>query len=475
MAKVGPENLQFIVLAAGKGTRMRSSLPKVLHPVCGQSLLERTIRACAECGPSKVVVVIGHGEALVRQELEEISKNNNFQEGFLDVCVQSEQNGTGHAVQLAIEHIDENCSDVLITSGDTPLIEGKTFLELIENSGSDNTLSVLSFAPEDPHGFGRICRNDAGEVCAIVEEKDCTAEQKEISEVNSSIYLAKREFLKNVLPKLQPNNAQGELYLTDIVSLGIEAGVSVRGVCSKDADSVAGANTRAELAELEAERRKRINTAHMDAGVTLRDPATTYIDEDVEIGPDTVIGPGVLLSGKTKVGQNVTIEAHSELRNAIVSDGVHIRLSCRIYDSEVGESSALGPFAHLRPGSKLSKDVRIGNFVETKKATLDKGAKVNHLSYVGDASVGADANLGAGTITCNYDGYKKSITEIGEGAFVGSNSALIAPVKIGKGAVVAAGSSISKNVPDDALGIVRAEQREISDWAKKRREKQNLK
>lgn len=452
------------MLAAGKGKRMKSELPKVLHRVCGLTLLERAVRAVAPLGPSRVVVVAGHGEALVREELAEVDSSNFA----LRVAIQSEQKGTGHAVLSAFDELDPAVEDVLIIPGDTPLLRGATFAPLLFNR--EAPVSVLTSVVDNPSGFGRIQRANDGSVKAIVEDKDCTDAQRAINEVNSSVYLVKQSFLREVLPTIGSDNAQGEIYLTDIVGAAVRRGQSVRGAVAEQASHVAGANSRYELALLEVVRRLEINKHWMDEGVTFEDFRTAYIDEDVVLGRDCLIGPNVSIKGRSVLGSGVRIEGSVCIESCKIADNARVRFSSHLEDAELGPRSVVGPFARVRPQTKLGADVRLGNFVEAKKAVFEEGAKANHLSYIGDARVGAGANIGAGTITCNYDGYSKHLTEIGAGAFIGSNSALVAPVAVGDGAIIGAGSTITKDVPKDALGVARGKQHNVEDYAVRRRE-----
>ncbi len=457
------DNLQVVVLAAGKGKRMKSDLPKVLHKVCGLTLLERAVRSVSELSPTRVVIVAGHGEDLVRSHLESV----DF--GGLDVqiAVQAEQKGTGHAVLMAFDALDPNVEDVLIIPGDTPLLRASTYAPLLHNR--DAVVSVLTSVVENPQGFGRIQRANDGSVKAIVEDRDCSDAQLSINEINSSVYLAKQSFLRDVLPNIGSDNAQGEIYLTDIVASAVRRGETVRGAVCEHSSHVAGANSRYELALLEVVRRHEINKHWMDEGVTFEDFRTAYIDEDVSIGRDCVIGPGVSIRGRSSLGSGVQVDAGAFIENCNISDGAHVKFSSHLEQAEVGPRCMIGPFARVRPQTKLGADVRLGNFVETKKAEFSDGAKANHLSYIGDAKVGRNTNIGAGTITCNYDGYSKHVSNIGAGVFVGSNTALVAPVEIGDGAIVGAGSTITKDIPKDALGVARARQNNVEQYALRRR------
>lgn len=456
-------NINVVVLAAGKGTRMKSSKPKVLHRVCGLSLLERVIRASAQEGVSRIVVVVGYRRDLVAVEVEKISQKLGVE---IVLAHQEVQNGTGGAAQSAMEHLSGDCSDVMIVPGDSPLIKKRSLQELCS---VDDALTLLTQKLEEPTGFGRIIRDDNGKVLKIIEQKDCSEEEAKVQEVNTSFYMVRREVLSEALSKLTSNNAQNELYLTDIIEHARASGVEVKAVVSSFGDDLTGANSIVELSRLEAVCQKEIIEKHMNSGVSFESPLSVVIGEDVEIGADTVVGPGVKLTGTSQIGGNVTIEGSCLVNDSKILSETRLRWGCYINEASVGERVVLGPYAHLRPGTELKSEVKIGNFVETKKTLVGAGAKINHLSYVGDAEVGAGANIGAGTITCNYDGFVKAKTVIGENSFIGSNTALVAPVEVGEGAYVGAGSVITKDVPKDSLGLTRAEQKIVSGYAAKKR------
>lgn len=448
--------LSGILLAAGKGTRMRSSRPKVLHEICGQSLLERSIRAFDACGCGEIVVVVGYGEEAVRAEIQRLEFAS------VKVVKQEQQLGTGDAAKVAMSAVTGE--KVLIAPGDIPLIKADT-LKL--GLGKFDALGFLSFEALDPSGFGRVIRNEAGSVQAIVEHKDCSPDQLAIREANSGIYYCNRKLLAAALESLVAKNAQGEFYLTDIVSYAVSEGQQVGAAVVPNPREVAGANSRVELALLEQYRRLEINTMLMMKGVSFEDPNVAYVDEGIEVGQDSFIGAGTRLKGRTSIGENVLIEGDSLIENCQVENGCHIKLGCSLEQSKIGERCSIGPFAHLRPGSVLESEVKVGNFVETKKATLKKGVKAGHLSYLGDATLHPGVNVGAGTITCNYDGKDKFQTVVQADSFIGSNSCLVAPVNVGEGAYIAAGSTITKDVPAGALGIGRSRQTTKLDWKKK--------
>ncbi len=455
---------QVIILAAGKGVRMRSALPKVLHSVCGRTLVHRAIHAAAGLKPDSITVVVGYGEALVREEIDRL-RSEPFMDGIaIDSVLQSEQLGTGHAVQIALPQISGDAA-VLVMPGDCPLISTAELERLQhEHETKKAKLSFLTACFDDPAGLGRVIRGANGEALGIIERKDCTPEQLAIKEINSSIYIFEPELLKLGLASLKATNAQKEYYLTDTVDFAVKRGERVEAVRIENSEAVLGANDRAELSALETTRRAALNRKWMEQGVTLEDSASTYIDEDVQIGADTFIGAATHLRGKTVIGANVKIDGNAFITDATIGAGTHIKFSCVIDSSEIGESCDIGPFAHIRPGSKFHDRVKIGNFVETKKTEMKSGAKANHLSYLGDATVGERSNIGAGTITCNYDGTHKHRTEIGAESFIGSNSCLVAPVKLGNGAYIGAGSTITKDVPAGALAVGRSRQENKEGW-----------
>ncbi len=465
------DRLEVVILAAGKGTRMKSKLPKVLHRVCGQSLLARVLRAASGLSPKRIVVVAGYEFERVSQEVSAL-REYPFLKGIeLEVVNQEEQKGTGHAAQVGLSKVSEKASAVLILPGDSPLIREQDLQPLLDEAQAKTIdLCLLSCKHPEPSGFGRIIRDASGEIVGIVEEKDCSDEQRLVEEINTSIYLCAREFLQQALAQLDTKNAQGELYLTDIVAHAVSSAAPLSSVTTEEVEPVLGANTRFELSKLEAFRRAQINQEWMEKGVTLEDPEHTYIDEDVVIGEDCSLGAGTKLRGHTTIANDVYVEGQSLIIDSKIGESSTIRLSCEIESSKIGDHCVIGPFAHLRPGSFLWDKVKIGNFVETKKAELYHGVKVNHLSYIGDAEVGGGTNIGAGTITCNYDGSKKKHkTKIDAGCFIGSNSALVAPVEIGQGAYVAAGSTITQSVPKGSLGVARGQQRNIDGWAERKK------
>ncbi len=454
------------ILAAGKGTRLRSKRPKVLHSIGGKPLLLHVIDAAKQVvPPADIVVIVGHEAARVRDAVEHTG---------VRFAEQSEQKGTGDAVAQALPALGEY-DDVLVLSGDVPLLESSTLIALRElHTRERAAMTVLTAEVEQPFGYGRIVRaaggaDSAEHVQAIVEQKALTAEQNAIREINSGMYAFQVAALAAYLPQLKANNAQGELYLTDMAGLLTAAGEPVLALQAPSAMEVLGANTIAEMMALDSALRLRTAERHMAAGVTIFQPHTVVIDADVRIGPDTVIEPFVQLLGSTSIGSDATIRSFSVLDSMTVGDGVLIRQGCILAHSCIEGGAAVGPYAHMRPDSLVGQGAHVGNFVELKKTRMGAGAKANHFAYLGDTEIGAGANIGAGTIVCNYDGVGKHGTEIGAGAFVGSNSTLVAPVTIGAGAYVAAASCVTENVPEDALALGRARQTNKAGWAKRRR------
>ncbi|MDO8794080.1 MAG: bifunctional UDP-N-acetylglucosamine diphosphorylase/glucosamine-1-phosphate N-acetyltransferase GlmU [Vicinamibacterales bacterium] len=446
------------MLAAGQGTRMRSSGPKVLHSIGGQTLLERVLSVAEALGPTSVTVVVGH----MAEQVEALVQAR----GHATVR-QHEQLGTAHAVLQAQSVLSGQSGTLLLLSGDVPLLESHTLRNLLDvHAGAGAAASVVTANMSDPFGYGRVIRRE-GTIVRIVEERDASPEEKAVTEINAGVYAFELPVLWEGLREIAPANAQGEFYLTDLVQVFRRWGRAVATLCVEDASSIRGINNRSELAEAAKHVRQRKHEELMAAGVTLIDPDSTYIDSAVEVGQDSVIHPGVVLEGSTRIGAACEIHAYVRIRNGVLGDRVTVNNFCVLVDTEVGADSAVGPFAHLRPGTVIGPKGKVGSFVELKKTTLGPGSKVNHLSYLGDAQVGADVNVGAGTITCNYDGKKKHQTVIEDGAFIGSGTQLVAPVTVGKGAYVAAGSSITENVPAQALGVARQRQHNVEGWARR--------
>ncbi len=445
--------LEVIILSAGQGKRMKSAIPKVLHHLAGCSLLGHVINQVKDIPVHKLHIVVGHGGDQVRQA---------FDNHKIHWVTQDQQLGTGHAVMQAIPKIDLD-SLVLILYGDVPLTSAATLMKLI-NIVRQDTIAMLTVRLDDPTGYGRIIRNEDKQVCAIVEEKDATSDQKLIAEVNTGIMLVPAKHLKRWLPQLSAENAQSEYYLTDIIAMAAKDNIQIKTVTSTIPQEVQGINSRTQLAILERWYQRQQAIKLMDNGATLADPARLDVRGVVKCGQDVFIDINVIFEGEVYIGNGVQIGPNVLIRNSTIADGVCIEANCVIDAVIIDENSQIGPFARLRPGTKLSKNTKIGNFVETKNATIGAGSKVNHLSYIGDAVLGKDVNIGAGTITCNYDGANKFLTEIDDQVFVGSNTALIAPIKIGANATIGAGSTISKAVAVDSLVVVRGKLRNVDGW-----------
>ena len=462
-------NLAVVIMAAGKGTRLRSRRPKVLHEVGGKPLLSQVIRAALQLADAgDIYTIVGHQAERVREAVAATGVQ------FIE---QREQRGTGHAIQCARDAISRY-GHILVLSGDVPLIKTETLQRLMTLHVAEGAaMTILTAEPEDPSGYGRIVRRspDLPLVGAIVEQKALAPEQQSIREINSGIYAFKVVPLLAHLDRLTSNNAHGEFYLTDIAGLLNAAGEKVVALMAAEPLEVLGANTIAELVALDASVRAATANRLMASGVTIFRPETCVIDADVEIEPDTIIEPFVQLLGKTKVGAECVIRSYSVIENCTLGNDVLVRQGCVLAESTVADGARIGPFAHLRPGSEIGQDAHVGNFVETKKAKLGKGAKANHLTYLGDAEVGAGSNIGAGVITCNYDGVHKHQTRIGQGAFIGSDSTLVAPIEIGDGSYIGAGSCITRDVPSGALAVGRARQVTKEGWAVSRRAREQKK
>lgn len=466
------QDLAIVVLAAGKGTRMGGDTAKVLCTVYGKPLIDYVLSSCSELKPKKIIIVTGFQREQVEGHVSNWWKEHGVSSTELSFAFQEQQLGTGHAAQCAIEELGDFSGNVLITYGDIPLVKPETFKDAVIHHDKQNaTVTLISIKGEYDNWYGRVVRDTENRVTKIVERKDCNPSELLLDETNSGIYVVESSFLKPALEKLDSNNSQKEYYLTDIVEQAESEGQTVEAMVCFDADELRGINTQQELKKVERKLMNERITSFTSIGVEFSDPDSCFIDSEVTIGSGTRVGPQVVLLGKTAIGSSVTLEGCAYLYNSNIADGANLRWSIRLEDAVVGEDCLVGPFAHLRPGSVLEAEVKIGNFVETKKSTLKKGAKASHLTYLGDATVGEDANIGAGTITCNYDGYNKFETKIEAGAFIGSNSSLVAPVTIGKGASIGAGSTITKNVSEDALALTRANQKEIAGWAKNKREK----
>jgi bifunctional UDP-N-acetylglucosamine pyrophosphorylase/glucosamine-1-phosphate N-acetyltransferase len=441
-----------VVLAAGKGTRMKSTLPKVLHPIGGKPMVQHIINTVNKLGATNIHLVYGHG----REQLQNKLNHNN-----LSWCLQDQQLGTGHAVQQAVTHIQDN-EDVLILVGDAPLIKESTLQQLIAVKKHAD-LALLTVELEDPTGMGRIVRQGE-QVTAIVEHKDASEQQRQIRETNTGMMIMGGRDLKRWLSALNNNNAQGEFYLTDVIEMAAKEGKSIHASQPSCAIEVEGINNRVQLASIERAYQAQQAEALMMQGVSLLDPSRFDLRGELQVGQDITIDVNVIIEGKVKIGSNTSIGANCTLIDCEIADNTVIHANCMIEQATVGENCSVGPYARLRPGTVMKEQSRVGNFVEMKKTILGKGSKANHLTYLGDTDVGEGANIGAGTITCNYDGVNKFKTFIGDGAFIGSNSALVAPASIGVNATIGAGSVVTKDVGDNELAIARARQKNLSSW-----------
>lgn len=454
-----------IVLAAGQGKRMKSKLYKVLHPVCGKPMVGHVVDTVKQVNCERSIVIVGHGAEAVQSYLGEAA----------EYVLQEQQLGTGHAVKQAKALLGSEEGSTIVICGDTPLVTAETLQGLTQLHESNNAAATVLVAYTDqPQGYGRVIRSEDGSVLRIVEQKDCTPEEDAVREINTGTYVFDNAKLFAALEKVTNNNVQQEYYLTDVIGILVGEGETVLGYVTDDYAESIGVNDRRALSEAEGLMRERINIRHMLNGVTIIDPASTYIGADVTIGADSVIYPGTVLKGKTDIGEDCVIGPQSDISDSVIGDGVTIKHSV-LDQAEVGSRTSVGPYAYLRPKSKLGEDVKIGDFVEVKNATIDNGSKVSHLSYVGDATVGKNVNVGCGAITVNYDGYNKFMTEIEDDAFIGSNVNLVAPVKVGKGAYVVAGSTITQSVPENDLAIARKRQENKPGYAEKIRSKAKAK
>ena len=448
-----------VILGAGMGTRMKSKMPKVLHTVCGKPLSKWVIDASKAAGADKVCAVVGHKAETVKEVLGDVC----------EFALQAEQKGTGHAVMQAIDVIKNSKGEVVILNGDTPLITAETINKAIEyHKNNDNQATVITAILDDATGYGRIVRDNDGSVLKIVEQKDASEEEKKINEVNSGMYVFDAQSLVYALDKITPNNAQGEYYLTDTLEILLSAGKKIGGYAISDNDEIRGINDRVQLNEAEKIMQKRINEYHMRNGVTMRNPESVYIEDGVEIGNDTEICQNVTIKSGTKIGSDCVIGSGSMLDRAVIHDGVDV-LSSVILESEVDEGTHVGPFAYIRPNCHVGKEVKVGDFVELKNSNIDDGTKISHLTYIGDSDVGKRVNFGCGTVTCNYDGKKKYRTTIGDDCFVGCNTNFVSPINVGDGVYIAAGSTITEDIPENSLSIARARQVNKEGWKDKRK------
>lgn len=452
------KNLKAVILAAGEGTRMRSKKPKVLHEILNKTMIDYVIDTAKGCGAQEVCVVVGHKADEVKAAI---------QKDGVSFALQAEQKGTGHAVMMAGDFI-EGDMDILILYGDTPLIQGDTLQKLVAKHRQENFgATVVSATVENPMGYGRIIRDANGKFMKIVEHKDASEEERCIKEINTGIYIFKGADLIASLAKLDNRNVQGEYYLPDCLELILKGGGKVGAVAAEDDKEFFGVNSRMQLAEAANIMKERINRRHMENGVTLEDPQNTYIGADVKIGMDTVILPGCVLEGNTEIGEDCKIGPNSRMTDLRIGNGVTFQSSTGI-ESEIGNNTTVGPFAYIRPNCKIGSNVKIGDFVEVKNSTVGNGTKIPHLAYIGDTDAGEKVNFGCGSIMVNYDGNKKHRTIVEDRVFVGCNVNLVAPVTIKAGAYIAAGSTITRDVPEDVLAVARARQQVITGWKKKK-------
>ncbi len=458
--------LGVIILAAGQGTRMRSATPKMLHLLGGKPLLSHVLETCTVLEPDRVLVVVGHGVERIREAFPGLDPG-----GWV---LQREQLGTGHAARCAADALGDFTGDVLVLNGDVPLLSPRSLCRMLaahRSGGCDLTLAVATLA--DPTGYGRILRGPGGDIVGVVEERDANEAERAVREINVGLYLASGEFLRAALAALDNHNDQGEYYLPDIAGLAAGQRARIGSLTIDDPREFRGVNNREELAWMEKALQRDINRKWMERGVTLKDPDSTYIDADVTIGEDTVIGPNTHLLGSTVVGARCRIDGSAYVTYARLGDAVHLRFSVVLDDCAIEEGVSVGPFAHLRPGTVLERNVHIGNFVEVKNSSVGESTKASHLSYIGDTDLGRDSNIGAGTITCNYDGFAKHRTTIGDRVQVGSDTQLVAPVAVGDDAYIGAGSTITKDVPAGALAVSRAPQQLKAGWVARFRERKS--
>lgn len=449
--------LKAVVLAAGEGKRMKSKLPKVLHKVQGKTMVDWVIDTAREAGADDICVVVGHGADEVMSELND--RNVKF-------AVQKKQLGTGHAVMQAGDFIEED-ADIIVFYGDTPLITSETINEMLEfHRNEGNSISIISAIVDNPAGYGHIIRDEKGLFVKNVEHKDADINEKLVKEINTGIYCFKGSALKRGLSLLKNDNVQKEYYLPDTLEIILADGGKVNAMVADDAEEFFGVNSRVQLAEAEAVMRKRINIKHMDNGVTIIDPSRTYIDATAVIGCDTILLPGVVIEGNTVIGEDCVVGPDSRLTDTKLGNGVKFQYSTAL-DSFVDDNTTVGPYAYIRPNCSIGKNVKIGDFVEIKNSNIGDGTKVSHLTYIGDSDVGERINFGCGTVTVNYDGHKKFRTVIDDDVFIGCNTNLIAPVKVGKGSYIAAGSTITDEVPENSLAIARERQVNKTGWVKK--------
>ena len=451
--------LAVLVLAAGKGTRMKSRIPKILHPILGIPMIKYVLNSVNELKPDKVILVVGKDDDKVKSELE------NYR---VEYTYQSEQLGTGHAAKCAESALKRFNGNILIVNGDFPLITSKTLKNFLKHHINNRSgLSLMIAELENPTGYGRIIRDNLGNIADVIEEKDCTTTQKKIKEINAGSYLVESKILWQCLDKISDNNAQNEYYLPDMVRISLIRGIKISAYESNNSEEMIGINDRYQLYMVESIMKMRINKGLMQAGVHIIDPASTYISPLSSINQDTTIYPNSFVIGESVIGENTVIGASTWIEDSKIGKNVHIKMNCWIEKSKISDNVQIGPFAHIRPDTVIASNSKIGNFVELKNSKIGNSSKVPHLSYIGDATLGNNVNIGAGTITCNYDGFKKHKTIIEDDVFIGSDTMLVAPLKIGKNSTTGAGSTITKDVDENSLAISRAKQTMISNWIRK--------
>ncbi len=447
-----------VILAAGAGTRMKSKKPKVLHEICGKPMVTHVTSQAKKAGADNIIVVVGHGADKVQGKI---------QDGDLRFVLQEKQLGTGHAVMQAKDLIPDE-GDVFVLCGDTPLITAETLTDFAKfHEEKKNAVTVLTAIFENPFGYGRIIRGDDDQLLRIVEQKDASEDEKAVKEVNAGMYCMRADFLKENITKLSSDNAQNEYYITDLIAMAVESGCGAGAYTVSDSDEIMGVNNRVQLSQATEVMLERIAKKHMINGVTIIDPRRVYIEDDVVIGNDTEIWPGAVLKGNTVIGSGCIIGADCQIENSVVGDGTDITKSV-IKDSSIGNDTHVGPYAYLRPGSSIGSGCKVGDFVEVKNATMGDGAKASHLAYIGDADVGMDVNIGCGVIFANYDGVHKNRSTVGDRAFIGSNSNLVAPVNIGEDAYVAAGTTVTVDIPEGALCVGRSREVIEEGWVERK-------